>query len=272
MAPSDPMDAVIEQELTFALQLADVADQVTLPRYRAADLAVEQKPDRTPVTDADRNAERAIRAVLAAARPDHGVLGEEFGSTGDDHAWTWVIDPIDGTMNYTRGIPVWATLIALVQDDRPVVGVVSAPSLHRRWWAGLEIGAFSNGDRIHVSRIETLEAAQVSFNALRDFEEHGGHEAMATLVRGAWRVRGFGDFWSHMLVAEGGVDIAVEATVKPWDMAAVQIIVEEAGGRFTDLSGAPDYAGGSALSTNGLLHDLVLATFAAGGDLRALER
>jgi histidinol-phosphatase len=256
----------IEEELDLALRLADVADAITLPRYRSADLRVDQKPDRTPVTEADQAAERAIRSLLAEARPDHAMLGEEFGLSGHDTEWQWVIDPIDGTMNYIRGIPVWATLIGFVHRNRPVVGVVSAPSLHRRWWGGFGIGAFVNGERIRVSQVRSLEDAQLSFNALRDFEEHGGHEAMTALVGRVWRVRGFGDFWSHMLVAEGGVDIAVEAIVKPWDMAAVQIIVEEAGGRFSDLSGAPDYSAGSALSSNGLLHDEVLAAFVEGAD------
>jgi histidinol-phosphatase len=255
------MNPLIEKELDLALRLADAADEITWSSYRAADLHVEQKPDRTPVTEADRAAEQRIRGLLARERPGHGVLGEEFGSDGDDEEWTWVLDPIDGTMNYVRGIPVWATLIALVRHGRPVVGVVSAPSLHRRWWAALGMGAFVNGERICVSRVQRPEDAQVSINALRDFEEHGGHAAMTALIDRAWRVRGFGDFWSHMLVAEGAVDIAVEAIVKPWDVAAVQVIVEESGGRFSDLSGAPGYAGGSALSTNGLLHEEVLAAF-----------
>jgi histidinol-phosphatase len=255
------MNPLMERELELGLRLADLADEITLPRYRAADLRVEQKPDHTPVTEADRAAEKEMRKVLAEVRPDHGVTGEEFGAGGERAEWTWVLDPIDGTMNYVRGIPVWATLIALVRDGRPVMGVVSAPSLSRRWWAAVGLGSFVNGERIHVSLVHQLEMAQLSMNALRDFEEHGGYEAMNTLVHGVWRVRGFGDFWSHMLVAEGAVDVAVEALVKPWDMAAVQIIVEEAGGRFSDLSGTPDHASGSAVTTNGLLHDAVLAPF-----------
>ncbi len=257
------MNPSIDRELELALRLADAADAITVPRYRSSGLQVDEKPDHTPVTEADRAAERALRSLLAAARPDHGVLGEEFGISGTDTEWQWVIDPIDGTMNYVRGIPVWATLIALAHRGRPVVGVVSAPLLHRRWWGGLGIGAFGGGERINVSAVSALENAQLSFNALRDFEEHGGHAAMTSLLAKVWRVRGFGDFWSHMLVAEGAADVAVEATVKPWDMAAVQIVVEEAGGRFSDLGGAPDFGGGSALSTNGLLHDKVLSFFAS---------
>jgi len=248
-------------ELALALRLADAADAVTIPRFRAADLVVETKPDRTPVTDADRATEQAMTAILAGERPDHGILGEEYGSSGGG-PWQWVLDPIDGTRNYMRGIPVWATLSGLVHNGRPVVGVVSAPSLHRRWWAAAGLGAFGDGDRLEVSAISRIEDAQVSFNELADFENRGWIEGISTLAQQAWRVRGFGDFWQHMLVAEGAVDVAVEASVNPWDMAAVQVIVEEAGGRFSDLEGHPDFAGGSALSTNGTLHDETLSLFA----------
>lgn len=254
------MNPRLDNELALALELADVADEITTARYQAVDLEVEEKPDRTPVTEADKAAERALRDALEARRPTHGIVGEEYGVSGDS-PWSWVLDPIDGTMNYVRGIPVWATLIALVTEGRPVVGVVSAPALHRRWWAALGLGAFVNGERITVSRVRRLEDAQLSLNAVRDFEERGRSEALRSITDRVWRIRGFGDFWSHMLVAEGAVDIAVEAVVNPWDMAAVQIIVEEAEGRFTDLTGAPDFAGGTALSTNGLLHGAALDAF-----------
>jgi len=250
----------LEAELALALQLADAADAVTMPRFRASDLVVNTKPDRTPVTDADRSTERTMTSMLSEARPDHGILGEEYGSTGGG-AWQWVLDPIDGTMNYMRGIPVWGTLIGLVHDGRPVVGVASAPSLHRRWWAAAGLGAFGDGTRLTVSGVGEIENAQASFNEVDQFAERGWLDAISTLTKRAWRVRGFGDFWQHMLVAEGAVDVAVEAAVNPWDMAAVQIIVEEAGGRFTDLAGRPDFSGGSALSTNGVLHDEVLSLF-----------
>jgi histidinol-phosphatase len=254
------MNPRLDNELALALELADAADEITKARYRASDLTVEEKPDRTPVTEADKATERALRAALEVRRPSHGIVGEEYGASGDS-PWTWVLDPIDGTMNYVRGIPVWATLIALVTEGRPAVGVVSAPALHRRWWAALGLGAYVNGERITVSRIRHLEDAQLSLNAIRDFEQHGRSEALRSITDRVWRIRGFGDFWSHMLVAEGAVDIAVEAAVHPWDMAAVQIIVEEAGGRYTDLTGAPEFAGGSALSTNGLLHNTALDAF-----------
>jgi histidinol-phosphatase len=172
-----------------------------------------------------------------------------------------VLDPIDGTMNYMRGIPVWGTLIALVHDGRPVVGVVSAPALHRRWWAAAGTGAWEGERRLSASGIASLVDAQVSFNEPAAFVSRGWGDAIDALADGAWRVRGFGDFWQHMLVAEGAVDVALEAVINPWDMAACQIIVEEAGGRYTDLTGVPDYSTGSSLSTNGLLHDEVLALF-----------
>jgi len=255
-----PNTSDLESELALALRLADAADAVTMPRFRASDLVVDTKPDRTPVTDADRAAEQTMISMLADARPAHGILGEEYGASGGG-AWQWVLDPIDGTVNYMRGIPVWATLIGLVHDGRPVVGVVSAPSLHRRWWAARGMGAFGGGVPLGVSAVSKIEDAQVSFNEGGDFEERGWLDGISTLAQRAWRVRGFGDFWQHMLVAEGGVDVSVEASVNPWDMAAVQIIVEEAGGRFTDLAGRPDFSAGSALSTNGVLHDEVLSLF-----------
>ena len=254
------MNPELEPELDIARRLADIADEVTLPKYRAVDLVIETKPDATPVTEADQETERALRSLLAAERPDHGVIGEEFEPTAGAE-WTWIIDPIDGTNNYIRGVPVWATLIALAYRRSVVVGVVSAPALQRRWWGALGLGAYVNEERITVSRVASIDDAQISFNALRDFRRHGGYDAMRQLTDRVSRVRGFGDFWSHMLVAEGAVDLAVEAVVKPWDLAALQIVVEEAGGRFTDMDGNPGYDGGNVISSNGLLHDEVLSYF-----------
>jgi histidinol-phosphatase len=232
---------------------------MTLPRFRDADLVVSTKPDLTPVTEVDRAVESAIRDRLARERPDHAVLGEEFGGeAGPTAAWRWVLDPIDGTKNYVRGIPVWATCIALQRGGEAVVGVVSAPALGRRWWASRGDGAFADGGRIRVSAVADLADAQLSYDTVTGFEPFGLGERFLGLARRCWRSRGLGDFWSHVLVAEGAVDVAVEPEVSVWDVAAVAVIVEEAGGRFTDLAGVARPDGGSAVSTNGLLHDEVL--------------
>jgi histidinol-phosphatase len=246
-------------DLSFALELAELADAITVERFLADDLAVETKPDQTPVTEADRTVEQVLRKRIGEERPGHGVIGEEFGG-GEPRSARWVLDPIDGTKNYLRGIPVWATLIALEREGRVEVGVVSAPALHRRWWAARGEGAFVNGRRIRVSQVAELSDAVLSHASLTSWEEHGRGEQFLALVRGCWRTRGFGDFWSHVLVAEGAVDLAVEPEVQLWDLAVPQVIVEQAGGRFTDLGGTPTPAGGSAVSSNGLLHDSVLAT------------
>lgn len=240
-------------DLALALRLAAAADEISLARFRARDLVVETKPDATPVTDADRTVESAIRAVLAAERPDDAVLGEEEGVTGDG-ARRWVIDPIDGTRNFLRGIPVWATLIALETEDGVRLGVVSAPALHRRWWAERGGHAHANGDRIRVSAVRAIDDAVFSF-ALE--------QPLPALAGQAWHSRGYGDFWSHMLVAEGAVDGAVDAIgVTRWDLAAVQPIVEEAGGTFTDFDGVRRVDGGSAISSNGHLHGALLEAMA----------
>ena len=246
-------------DLVFALELAELADAISVERFQADDLIVETKPDQTPVTEADRAVEQALRKRIAEERPGHAVVGEEFGADQSGGV-RWILDPIDGTKNYLRGVPVWATLIALEREGRVEVGMVSAPALHRRWWAARGEGAFVNGRRIHVSRVAELSDAVLSHASLTSWEEHGLGQQFLTLVRGCWRTRGFGDFWSHVLVAEGVVDLAVEPDVQLWDLAALQVIVEEAGGRFTDLGGTPTPAGGSAVSSNGLLHDRVLAT------------
>ena len=259
-------------DLELALELADEADALTLARFRAADLVVDTKPDLTPVSEADRAVEERLRHQLARARPGHGVLGEEMGDhagtpfghgAGAGTGWRWVVDPIDGTKNYVRGVPVWATLIAL-QDDRArtVVGVVSAPALGRRWWAARGEGAFADGDPIGVSKVATLADASLSYASLSGWEAAGRGDAFLALTRRFWRTRAYGDFWSHVLVAEGAVDVAAEPEVTLWDLAALQVIVEEAGGRFTDLGGTSTAAGGSAVTSNGRLHDEVLAALA----------
>ncbi len=251
-------------DLGLALELADEADAVTMGHFRAADLAVHTKPDLTPVSEADRAVEERLRRHLGRARPAHGVLGEEMGDHGGaDSDWRWVIDPIDGTKNYVRGVPVWATLIALQNRHQTVLGVVSAPALGRRWWAARGEGAFADGDRIRVSAVRDLADASLSYASLAGWEASGRGDAFLALVRRFWRTRAYGDFWSHVLVAEGAVDVAAEPEVTLWDLAPLQVIVEEAGGRFTDLRGVPTPAGGSAVSTNGLLHDEVLAALSA---------
>ena len=244
-------------ELEFALELAEIADRVSMAGFRSSDLQVSTKPDMTPVSQADEDVERLLREHISEHRPDHAVVGEEFGTSGSEE-WTWIIDPIDSTKNYVRGIPVFATLIALTRAGRAELGVVSAPAMDRRWWATRGHGAFMNGEPIRVSAVSRVEDAQLSINSLLDFEEHGVGAGGRRLSEQCWRTRGFGDFWSHVLVAEGGVDIAAEPVVSVWDLAAPQVIVEEAGGRFTDFAGRNTYAGGSAISTNGLLHDAVL--------------
>jgi histidinol-phosphatase len=246
-------------DLAFALELADLADAITLERFLAEDLLVETKPDLTPVTEADRAVEQVLRKRIGEERPGHGVVGEELGADEQGEV-RWILDPIDGTKNYLRGIPVFATLIALERDGAGVLGVVSAPALQRRWWAARGEGAFLNGRRIRVSRVAELSDAVLSHASLGSWEQHGLGDQFLELARACWRTRGFGDFWSHMLVAEGAVDLAVEPEVQLWDLAALQVIVEEAGGRFTDLGGTPTPAGGSAVATNGLLHDRVLVT------------
>lgn len=248
-------------ELALALELAELADAVTLPHFGSAGLRVDRKADATEVTVADRGAESALRARLATARPDHAVLGEEEGLLGPaDSAWRWVIDPVDGTSNFVRGVPIWATLIALEHEGRPVVGVASAPALGRRWWAAAGLGAFAgDGRQLRVSSVGALDEAHLAHAGLATFYDYGRGEVLVALARRVWRSRGLGDFWMHVLVAEGGFDIACEPVVSHWDLAALQVIVEEAGGRFTNLAGEARPDGGSAVSTNGLLHDEVLA-------------
>ncbi|MFJ4092104.1 histidinol-phosphatase [Kitasatospora sp. NPDC089913] len=254
-------------DLRLAHVLADSADSVTLERFRALDLRIETKPDLTPVSDADKAAEELVRSILQRARPRDAVLGEEFGLQGSGPR-RWVIDPIDGTKNYIRGVPVWATLIALLEDgpdgvERPVVGIVSAPALQRRWWAAKGLGAYAGrslakASRIHVSGVSRIEDASFSYSSLSGWEERGRLEPFLDLTRACWRTRAYGDFWSYMMVAEGAVDIAAEPELSLWDMAANSVIVEEAGGRFTGLDGVPGPGGADAVASNGLLHQEAL--------------
>lgn len=253
-------------DLALALELADRADAVSIDRFRAVDLRVTPKPDRTPVTDADQAVERVIRDGLATARPDDGILGEEYGTavgTGVGSHRQWIIDPIDGTANFLRGVPIWGTLIALAIDGVPVVGVVSAPALDQRWWGARGLGAHTarHGgaqQRLAVSGVRELADASLSYNSLPGWDQAGRLEPIIALTRAVWRARAIGDMWSYMLVAEGAIDIAAEFDLQPYDMAALQPIIEEAGGRFTSVDGETGPWHGSALATNGLLHAEVL--------------
>jgi histidinol-phosphatase len=253
-------------DLRLAHILADAADAATMDRFRALDLAVETKPDMTPVSEADKAAEEVIRAQLGRARPRDAVLGEEYGSEGTGPR-RWIIDPIDGTKNYVRGVPVWATLIALMVrgegGDEGVVGVVSAPALGRRWWAVRGGGAYTgrslaSATRLQVSGVSALRDASFAYSSLTGWEEQGRLGGFLELSRSCWRTRGYGDFWSYMMVAEGSVDICAEPELSLWDMAACEVVVREAGGRFTSLDGAPGPYGGNAAASNGLLHEELL--------------
>jgi histidinol-phosphatase len=248
----------LADDLALAQRLADAADEITLARFRAQDLRVAAKPDLSPVSDADFAVEDLVRRLLADARPADAVLGEEHGATGEGPR-QWVLDPIDGTKNFVRGVPVWATLIALLVDGRVEVGVASAPALGRRWWASRGAGAFADGQPIRVSSVAALSDAHLSYSSLTGWEDRGRLDGVLQLSRDCWRTRAFGDFWSHMLVAEGAVDASFEPEVSLWDLAALQVIVEEAGGRFTSLDGEAKPDGGSVVCSNGLLHDEVLA-------------
>lgn len=254
----------VADDLALALRLADIADRVTADRFGALDLRVDTKPDLTPVSDADRSTETQLREVLSRERPDDPILGEEFGGSATFTGRQWVIDPIDGTKNFVRGVPIWATLISLLHDGVPVVGVVSAPALRRRWWAAAGAGAFAamSGEpprRVSVSAVVDLESASLSFSSLSGWAKRGIRDRFIALTDAVWRVRGFGDFLSYCLLAEGAVDVAAEPEVSLWDLAALDILVREAGGAFTNLEGAPGPHGGSVVASNGLLHDAVLA-------------
>ncbi len=254
-------------DLDLARQLADAADAVTMQRYGAGDLVVESKPDLTPVSDADRAVEAKIRATLAAQRPDDAISGEEFGSTGSA-ARRWVLDPIDGTKNFVRGVPVWATLIALLDGGDAVLGVVSAPALGRRWWAMRGGGAWvaalgAEPQRLAVSGVSQLADASLSYASLAGWGRLGLRDAFVALTDRVWRTRGYGDFWSYMLVAEGAVDLAAEPELSLWDMAALAPIVTEAGGRFSGLDGIDGVHQGNAAASNGVLHEQFLGALHA---------
>ena len=251
----------LAEDLALALKIADAADLITQSRYQSQDLVITTKPDNTPVTDADKATEEAIRAILMEERPDDGLLGEEFGESENLGSRYWVIDPIDGTKNFMRAVPTWSTLIALIDNGEVVVGVVSAPAIVRRWHASKGNGAFVSFNagpprKISVSKVSRIKDASVTYSDFAGFGERG--EAFMSLINQSWRSRGFGDFWSHMLVAEGAADIAVEPVLAVWDMAALDIIVREAGGSFTSITGQPGPHHGSGLSTNGLLLDQVV--------------
>jgi histidinol-phosphatase len=250
-------------DLAVALRLADAADEITTSRFLASDLVVERKPDRSPVTDADTAVEDSVREILAELRPGDAVLGEERGgSIGEGR--TWVLDPIDGTKNFLRGNPVWATLIALVDGGVPVVGVVSSPAMPRRWFASAGGGAWLGERRLRVSGVAELPDAYLSTTDLGSWVEYHSREAYVSLVDACWESRAFGDFWQYVLVAEGALDLALDPVANPWDLAAVQVIVTEAGGRFTDLTGRPGFAHGNGIASNGLLHDAALSVLQAG--------
>ena len=250
-------------DLRLAHLLADDADSLSQSRFKALDLHVMTKPDLTPVSDADKAVEESIRRTLSRARTRDAITGEESGSSGSSNR-RWIIDPIDGTKNFVRGVPVWATLIALAVDDEVVMSVVSAPQLGRRWWAAMGQGAHTGkslmkSTRCQVSDVRRLEDASLSYSSLHGWEERDRLEDFLALMRSCWRTRAYSDFWSYMLVAEGAVDIAVEPELEVYDMAALDIIVREAGGQFTSLAGDPGPWGGNALATNGHLHDAALS-------------
>jgi histidinol-phosphatase len=250
-------------DLRLAHVLADDADSLTSARFKALDLHVMSKPDLTPVTDADKGVEESIRRTLSRVRSRDAVTGEEHGSSGHSQR-RWVIDPIDGTKNFVRGVPVWATLISLVVDEEVVLGVVSAPSLQRRWWASSGNGAWTGrsllkATRCQVSDVRRLEDASFSYSSLHGWDERDRLEDFLSLSRRCWRTRAYGDFWSYMLLAEGAVDLAAEPELHVYDMAALDVIVREAGGRFSSLDGTDGPFGGNALASNGHLHEAALS-------------
>lgn len=252
-------------ELAFAEKLADRADAISTKHFRRRDTRVRNKPDGTPVTDADESIERALREEIARAFPEHAIFGEEEGATGDNESVRWILDPIDGTKNYSWGIPVWATLIALEVDERIVCGVASAPALGERYTASRGGGAHRNGDPIHVSDIDDLSKARVGFTNVADPDDPGFGRGFHRIIRTSAHDRGIGDFYGHVLVASGSLDVMAEPMLAPWDIGPLIVIVEEAGGRLTDLDGRAQLYGGSCLSTNGVLHDEVLAILNGDG-------
>lgn len=261
--PDRPGRPDYTDDLRLAHVLADDADALTTARFKALDLHVMSKPDLTPVTDADQQVEEGIRRTLSRVRSRDAITGEEQGTTGSSQR-RWIVDPIDGTKNFVRGVPVWATLISLVVDDEVVLGVVSAPQLQRRWWASTGHGAWTGrsllkATRMQVSDVRRLDDASLAYSSLSGWEERGRLDDFLTMMRRCWRTRAYGDFWSYMLLAEGAVDVAAEPELEVYDMAALDVIVREAGGRFTSLDGSDGPWGGNALATNGHLHDAALS-------------
>ncbi len=263
--PPDALAVPPTEDLSLALHLADIADEISTARFRATDLRVETKPDLTPVSDADRAVETAIRTKLAELRPGDGIVGEEFGADSPTAGRRWVVDPIDATKNFVRGVPVWATLIALMDGPQVLVGVVSAPALGHRWWAARGLGSWTSRAgadprRNQVSAVGSLTDASLSYSDLSDWGARAsGFQQLAASV---WRTRAYGDFWSHLLVAEGAVDVATEPEVSIWDVAALVVIVEEAGGRVTGVDGTPSPEAPSIVCSNGRLHEAALAMLA----------
>ncbi len=260
---SDSPDFSVADDLAVALTLAAEADLIAMDRYRSQDLGVQTKADKSIVTDADTRVERMIRAHLADARPHDAVLGEEFGSEGESRR-QWIVDPIDGTSNFARGVPIWGSLIALAVDGVPVVGVVSAPALGRRWWGAAGHGAWVHEEgheprRIHVSAVSDLADATLSYNNLQTWDQYGYLDRLVALSRRVGRTRAFGDLWSYMLLAEGAIDIAGEFDVKPWDVAALWPVITEAGGRVGTVTGGTALDELNVVATNGVLHEDVLA-------------
>jgi histidinol-phosphatase len=265
--PRPVSSALVTDDLALALELADVADGISMERFRAHDLKIDSKPDLSPVTEADRAIETYARERIGAERPSHAIIGEEFGVVGDQGAtWRWVIDPIDGTRSFVRGNETWATLIALQREGKSVVGVASAPAMRLRFHATLGGGAFLNGRRIHVSKIADVSEALITHTAIRGFVITRQADQLVALAGRCWDARGVGNSMSHLAVARGTADIGWTSRANLWDYAALKLVVTEAGGRFTDRSGDDPVLGGTGISSNGLLHDLVLeaAGFAHG--------
>ena len=258
---ADAVSPVHDADLALALRLADAADAQSFPRFDAADLVVSTKADNSHVTDADLATERAIREILAVERPEDGIFGEEFGAEGDTHR-QWIIDPIDGTANFLRGVPLWGTMIALAIDGVPQVGVVSMPALGRRWWASSGAGAWTNTQseprRLQTSAVSSLDDASVSFQSIGQWTASGHRDQLLTLSDRVWRDRAYGDVYAYMLLAEGRVDMVAEFDVKEYDIAAAVAIVREAGGRMTSFDGVETISARSTLATNGILHDAFL--------------
>ncbi|MET1052564.1 MAG: inositol monophosphatase family protein [Mycetocola sp.] len=258
----------LDDDLALAQRLADAADAISVERFRSATLQISTKPDATHVTDADLAVERALRDILSSERPEDGILGEEYGTAGSTER-QWILDPIDGTANFLRGVPNWATLISLAIDGRPVVGVASAPAFRKRWWAAEGSGAWLAEDgndprRLHVSGVAELADASLSFQSIEQWDDAGYLDQLIGLTRAVWRDRAYGDMWSYGMLAEGLIDVVAEFGVKEYDIAPFAILVREAGGTFSAIDGEDTIAGRSALATNGAIHDAVLTTIGHG--------